>query len=196
MLTSAHSEQAIAVSRETGWDLDDYAAERHWAGVALGPVGQHRDSDALDRSNFTAVLADLQDKYPDAVDTVSFGHWAVGWVEEIASDAGNVELQAAIQEWRDALEDYPVADEDAFCALEYDEALETIENCHSRSWREDCGPCGEVWFELADDLPDDWASQVFSAMFDAGEDTSPDGMRGKSIDRALIYCGFAAPEGD
>ena len=192
----AHSAQALAVARETGWNIDGCAADHGWSGVAIGPVGQHRDSGALDRSNYTTVLADLQRQFGGAVADVSFGHWGVGWIEEIISDAGRADVQAAIESWRDALADYPVADDDAFSALEYDEAIETIKACISHSYRLDCGPCGEVWFELADDRPDDWAYAVFDAMSDAGDDTSPDGMHGQRIDDAAMYCGFVYPSPD
>lgn len=82
---TTHSDAALAVARETGWNLEEYANDREWVGIGLGPVGQHRDSGPLDRSNFHVVMADLTARFGDAVDTVSFGHWAVGWIEEIAS---------------------------------------------------------------------------------------------------------------
>lgn len=117
--TMNHTEQAERVSRDTGWNLNEYATERGWSGVALGPVGQYRDSGALDLSNFQVIMADAE-QFGDAVDTVSFGHWAVGWVEEIASDAGRADVQAWVAQWRDALEGYPVADDDHYCMLEWE----------------------------------------------------------------------------
>ena len=70
-------------------------------------VSQHRDSDALERSNFTVVADDLLRRFGDYVSqhaegcdvldgtegpacdcardvvTESFGHWAVGWTESV-----------------------------------------------------------------------------------------------------------------
>jgi hypothetical protein len=116
-----HAEQAIKVARETGWNLDELAAEREWSGVAIGPVGRHRDSEALDRSNYVVILRDLTERFGDAVSDVRFGHWAVGWVEEIVWDAGREDVRDAAQTWRDALDDYPVADEEHWSETEWAE---------------------------------------------------------------------------
>ena len=46
-------------------------------------LGQHRDSDALTRSNFTCGLKALGGE-SETVEVVRESHWAVGWVEWIA----------------------------------------------------------------------------------------------------------------
>lgn len=121
---SEHTEQARAIARDTGWDLDDYAKSHAWSAVAVGPVGQHRDSDALARSNFTVVYDALRERFGESVDVVNFGHWAVGLVEEIAYNAGDSECAAAVADWRERLEGYPVADEEHYSELEHKEMVE------------------------------------------------------------------------
>lgn len=119
--TRTPEEVARAVARETGWDLERDAEEREWVGVGMGPVGQHRDSDALDRSNFEVIFRDLRANYGDSVDIARFGHWAVGWVEEIIWDAGRADIADRVNQWRASLDNYPVADEIHWSELEREE---------------------------------------------------------------------------
>lgn len=133
----AHCAQALAVARQTGWNLDTEAADRDWSAIGIGPVGQHRDSDALDRSNFAIVSADLRERFGDAVDTASFGHWGVGWIEEVIFDAGRPDVADAVQAWRDALADYPVADDEQFSQLEWEDNHPHDGRCYSDD--PDCG---------------------------------------------------------
>lgn len=187
--TPQHGETAFAVSRETGWDLDDYASERGWAGVELGPVGVHRDSDALARSNFDVIYPEMCERFGEAVDSPRFGHWGVGWIDEIAWDAGRDDIREYVESWRAALENYPVADESHFSELEYDEAVEIIKLVSGGTITRD-----GISYEISELLPDDWSEQVFSAMFDVGVDTSPDGMRDEWIEDAMLALGFYVPE--
>ena len=124
-------------------------------------IAQHRDSDALQRSNFAVVRDDLLDRFeywttghspqcghpaavaagasgalcdcpPDVV-VETFRHWAVGWTETwlVRVDAQRVRSTDLIEptrawlaavEWLEALEAYPVADENHLGDLEYEEA--------------------------------------------------------------------------
>lgn len=116
----AHTAQAVAVSRATGWDLDAYAQAHEWSAVGLGPVGQSRDSRAYDRSNMRAAVAIL-DAAGARYAVASFGHWAVGWVEEIAHDCGDPATVAAVADIADRLSRYPLLDEDDAYAEEWAE---------------------------------------------------------------------------
>lgn len=165
MIENNYTSAAQAVARETGWNIEGYAREREWTAVGIGPVGQHRDSELLERHNFATIFSDLQERFPDAVDDVSFGHWGVGWVDELAFNAAKPEVLAAVQAWADALETYPVADEDAYSVAEYDETLDTLERCYG------------IDAELVGD--------VFSALCDIGCDTSPDYLQQRYVDEAL-----------
>ena len=113
--------KAKVVGRETGWDVERFRIDSEWGAVGMGPVGQHRDSDALERSNYTVILKDLRDRFGDAVDDVRFGHWGVGWIEEIVFDASRIDVVAAVDEWIGALSNYPVANDEHFSQMEWDE---------------------------------------------------------------------------
>lgn len=121
-----HETKAAAVAKETGWDIDSDADDRDWSGIGLGPVGQTRDSGALDRSNFQVIQEDLRERYPDDFDIASFNHWACGWIEEMIWNAGNADLRAAVQVWRDKLDSYPVADDEHYSELESDELADYL----------------------------------------------------------------------
>jgi hypothetical protein len=118
-----HDETAIRIAEGSamheGWD--DYADERGWKGVGIAPCGRHRDSDALERSNHVTVVALLDDIGPDGHDIADFGHWAVGWIEEITYDLGNADMAAAVADIRARVEDYPSLDDDLFSTYEWEE---------------------------------------------------------------------------
>jgi hypothetical protein len=116
------------------------------AGYIVAGFGRHRDSDALARANFdTAARLLCQESHQedlewDGLDTFSsngdeiytadviigsWGHWAVGWVEEllIREDAQDVvgkayELVAYVRD------EYPVLDDDLMAMYELEEADE------------------------------------------------------------------------
>lgn len=182
-------QRARAVADATGWNVDAYAAEQGWGIVGVGPVGQHRDSSARDRSNFAVVLADLKARFGDAVTDASFGHWGVGWVDEIAFDASNDTVCDAVEAWEVALADYPIADEMHCGSLEWEEAAETVKACTS-TWATIDG----VDYERRDELPDDWCEQVVSHMWDAGQSIYGADMRGDDMDAAMVALGFYAVE--
>jgi hypothetical protein len=96
-----------------------------------GPM-THRDADALTASNYRVILKNMQERFPDDVDTLSSSHWAVGWCEQIMvrvinDDGTPTEAFAALLEWSGALAEYPVADEEDYCELEREEFLEALE---------------------------------------------------------------------
>lgn len=128
---SAHTETARAIAATTGWDLDQSAADREWGAVGVGPVGRTRDSEALELSNFEVIYADLSEQFGDAVTIDRFGHWACGWVEEITWDASRAEIVSAVEAWRTALDDYPVADDMHFSETEWTENHPSEGECYS-----------------------------------------------------------------
>jgi hypothetical protein len=132
-----HSDIARAISHETGWNLDGTAEDREWAGIGVGPVGRTRDSESLDKSNFEVIYSDLSDRFPESVSIDRFGHWGPGWVEEITWDTGNVEVADAVAEWRTALGDYPVADEEHYSQTEWGDNHPSDSECYSQDG--DCG---------------------------------------------------------
>lgn len=86
-------------------------------------LGQHRDSDALARSNFIRGL-ELIGGETDTVLVVRDSHWAVGWIETIYIHESDEKALREADEIKAALEDYPVVDESHFSELEYTEAAD------------------------------------------------------------------------
>lgn len=128
---SIYTDRAAAVGRDTGWDVEDYAVDHEWSAVGLGPVGQHRDSDPLARSNFEVISSEMRERFGDAMTVVSFGHWGVGWVEEIAFDASREDIVDYVESWEVALSDYPVADDEHFSELEWNDNHPSDSECYS-----------------------------------------------------------------
>jgi hypothetical protein len=103
---------------------------RNWL---VAPVSTTRDADALQRSNFRVVLADLGGE-SDNVEVHRFGHWANGWFEIILVRPETKEAESA-EQWECALSDYPVACDSDFSELEQEDADETWANCYSPAQR-------------------------------------------------------------
>lgn len=88
----------------------------------------HRDSDALERSNFRVLKRDLEARDPtgEAVAVERARHWAVGWIDYLLVDPACTPLVEQAAEWRRRLTDYPVADEMDWSELEYEELVEYV----------------------------------------------------------------------
>lgn len=112
------------------WTMpDDYIGEA-WPTTYSAGVGQSRDSDALERSNFAAMLAAIGGE-SETVTVVHEGHWAVGWVEWIAIQQDDDKALEIADKLVEGLEDYPVIDENDFSEREQEEANETWAQCYS-----------------------------------------------------------------
>lgn len=110
------------------WKHPDNYIGADWTGYHSAGFGQHRDSDALERSNFRVALAALE-QVSDRVQVVSENHWAVGWAEWIAIPNDDVAGLARAGELCARLEDYPVLDEFDYSALEQEDADEAWRDC-------------------------------------------------------------------
>jgi len=179
--TFNHTPEAIAAREGSTWSLDDEAENREWSGIGVGPVGQHRDSDELGRSNYEVIMKDMSERFPDTFADVRLGHWAVGWVEQMIYDPGHKETADAVEEWMKALESYPVADDDHYSNLEYEEFCEYVEGLrmsytdeHGLDWEVPEDGQGKLieWIReeyqasRADDLPHD--ADLEKAAYEAG----------------------------
>jgi len=80
----------------------------------------HRDSDALERSNWEIVSEHLIRECGDDVAVERMNHWAVGWVDYLLVRPGSSAIEPALK-WKERLANYPVADEEHYSMLEYDE---------------------------------------------------------------------------
>ena len=118
------------------WTMPDSYFGATWPNYFGSGVGQHRDSDALSRSNFICMLKALGGE-SDTVQVVHEGHWAVGWVEWIAIHESDETALRKADEIMAALEDYPVIDEMHWSELENEEAQEVWTQCFNDKERLD-----------------------------------------------------------
>jgi hypothetical protein len=132
-------------------------------------ISVHRDSDVLDQSNWETITNDLQERFPDDCYIYSANHWAVGWLDHLAIRVVDkygepTKVLDAVVDWANALEDYPVADEDDYSRREHDDFLETIENCYYPSSFVDVD--SNIYYEPVDEYPEDWVDQMARVFFD------------------------------
>lgn len=133
-----------AVADEEGWGMEDYTPVRlslwtmpdHYAGEVWpayyrSGFGQHRDSDALERSNFACALEALGGE-TETVIVVRESHWAVGWVEWIAIHQDDGKALKIADELNERIEDYPVVDDSHYSDLEWTEAADYWESLTPR----------------------------------------------------------------
>lgn len=87
----------------------------------IGPVGHSRDSEPLEESNWQVMLQAYSDADPagDNYEVHRFGHWAVGWIEEVAVRPGSRCAEVAT-DLRKRLENYPILDEHHLSDLEHE----------------------------------------------------------------------------
>lgn len=112
------------------WRRPSNYAGAEWYDYYSAGVGQSRDSDALERANFDAMLAGLGGE-TDTVIVVRESHWAVGWVEWLAIHETDEEGLATADRIQKRLQDYPVIDEDLWSHYENEECREVWESCYS-----------------------------------------------------------------
>jgi len=127
-------------------------------------LGQSRDSDALERSNFEQGLAALGGE-SDTVLVVSERHWAVGWVEWIAIHESDTAALIAADSMACALSDYPVLDEEHHSELEYNEVQEYWASLRVRERIELCAEHGlSIFAARRDYLPPDDSGSLFDSL--------------------------------
>lgn len=126
------------------WTLPQCYVGVEWRDYYSAGVGRSRDSDALERANFEAMLKALGGEQCDKdredpndegsalslVRVVRESHWAVGWVSWIAIHETAVKQLEIADKLKGKLDDYPVIDEDLFSQYETDEANEVWKNCY------------------------------------------------------------------
>jgi hypothetical protein len=127
---------------------------------------QHRDSDALERSNYECIGRELGAEafddgreHPEERPVVydfRARHWAVGWVDYllVRSDASADILERA-GEILAALSDYPVYNEEHFSGLEYNETLDYWVSLPMSERVALCRENGESIFAARRDSPPD-----------------------------------------
>jgi hypothetical protein len=105
------------------WTMPDNYFGAVWPATYSAGVGQSRDSDALERSNFSCMLQDLGGE-SDTVEVVRESHWLVGWVEWIAIHQDDEKALRVADANKARMEDYPALNEDHWSELEWTEAAD------------------------------------------------------------------------
>ena len=155
------AEQSLTRPSDFGY-YGNYPLFESWG---ITPIGQHRDSDALDRSNYRRILADMTKSHPDEdmgetvlewISDFRSSHWAVGWSEQIIvrvlydadEDITPSNITSAFREIMEIADylstDYPIYDESDYSELEYEEWETDFDSAWDdlvRHWdEEDSGP--------------------------------------------------------
>lgn len=121
------------VAAPTPWD-----SPANFAGTLPDPgwgflLARTRDADTLTTSNWHAALAELGGESDDVAIT-RVGHWGPGWIEFLGVREGTEAYQRAV-EIRNALESYPVLDDEDYSEREWGDALEVWENSYTTAER-------------------------------------------------------------
>lgn len=156
----------------TCFDTAENYVGKTFPGFLVAPVSQTRDSECLERVNFDAVTADiLKASTHEETAIRRFGHWGPGWYELLLIHPDDAPAIACAEEWQRALEDYPVADEEAFSRAEWDEVMELWEHSSVRdrlSYIQDANrnsPARVSPFAARrDTFPDDPAGRVYERL--------------------------------
>lgn len=154
-----------------------YKDPEHWC---IGPVIEHRDSGLMDRANAKALIEALEKRedLQEMWEPHDFRHWAVGWVKHMSfrvlgDDGEPTPMFHFMKEWEAKLDDYPLADEEAYCVMEFEAAIENIESIASR------------WVKKG---AEDWAGEVYRWLSEnePGELDNRDGNGAWPADSAII----------
>lgn len=104
-------------------------------------IGMSRDSDLLETSNYARVFEDMRRVFPADVYQVHAGHWAVGWVDQLAvrvlepwADPDDYTARDVTRAFKvitsistSLRDDYPLYDESDYSDREYKKWLEQEE---------------------------------------------------------------------
>jgi hypothetical protein len=119
-------------------DPDGFQNFQYYGELDLGNTwgfsfSKHRDSDLINISNFDCIVEDLNENF-DAKDweIVQCSHWAVGHIEHIAirvldKHGEPTKIFEHMLEFKRALEDYPLLDDEDFSRREYEIQIEAIQ---------------------------------------------------------------------
>lgn len=118
------NQQAFDDLNKKGWPCCYYGDHPNWFQV----IGQSRDSRLLEQSNYHCILKALKKISEDDVIEERASHWACGYIDEIIVNPKNKELVKCAEEILNALENYPIIDEDNFSELKYEECVKYWNN--------------------------------------------------------------------
>lgn len=118
--------------------LEMWSRPNHYIGdnffdYYLTGIGQHRDSNCLERANFKAMLSALGGESKTVIVSRA-GHWAVGWVECILIHQIDTKSLKLADQIMNTFEDYPVIDDGLLREEENDE-LHSVIDCYKEDFR-------------------------------------------------------------
>lgn len=138
------------------WYRDEIEDADNWAIIYT----HHRDSGLLDQSN-AQVIAETMEPFTDGDDPdvvmESHNHWAVAHIDgfsiRVFKDGEITPAFRKYHELAEAMDCYPILDEEDYSRREYEATIENLADC---AWR------------LKDeyDLPDDWRYEVYGWLSD------------------------------
>lgn len=126
----------------------DEKAEEWKGGWGLTPFSHYDSDDELQEANYRTALDSLREQYPDDADVVGVKLWVgsirlsqvivrVFYPVDPSDPYSDVDITPAfvqVAEWVDALETYPVLDDDALSEVEYERFCEALD-CWTE-WRD------------------------------------------------------------
>jgi len=103
------------------WTCPRYYSGAMWPDHYAAKVGRHRDSDALEESNWFSQLESVGGETDDeSVVIVRENHFLVGWVEWLAIHRDNADALRKADEVAERLLSYPVLDEEDWSRREFE----------------------------------------------------------------------------
>lgn len=122
-------------------------------------IDQNRASSVLERSNFEVITKDLINRFPDDFRIEGYKHWLVGHVDRLVCrvlktpnsfiDENITDAFRAAMFWHEKLMDYPIADEDHYSDMEFEEMIDTFKQMP------------KYLLDLINTSNDDWAEKIY-----------------------------------
>jgi len=103
------------------WTMPRHYMGASWDGWFVAPCGRSRDSDAIERANWSEQLERLGGEDGERVVVVRESNFLCGWVEWVALAADATDLHAIADDIQAKLDTYPILNEDAVEWEELDE---------------------------------------------------------------------------
>lgn len=140
------------------WGSDDMFKTWGFCGI-----DKHRDSKILEISNFNCISEDLMERFPEDFRVEGYKHWAVGHVDRLCvrilkDENEEINLEniteafIAAMFWQDEIRDYPVANEDDYLDMLFQDSVDFIKDLPSDMLR------------MIDTSDERWAEQIYNQL--------------------------------
>lgn len=185
MNTAEYQAEAEASIKESRPGDFSYEGEKDLGRTWAMTFSKNRDSRIVEQSNYDAIKGDLEKRFPNDVSDERFRHFAVGWIDwllvRMLDKRGKVtKAGIAALDWKNRLNDYPIADDEDFTRREFEATLDNIRNEGSLD-------------EQTAQAVYDWLSENDQNSLESVDDQGGYPSKQK-IDNALRALGVLAPE--